>query len=201
MSLCIWIERNDDELEVAMSVSITAETNVDTLFNELRDLSAVDRACLADRLLESVGLTNRPDQDAQDDERRALSTRIGAQIERVQRQIGAARWDAVDRSRIIDRGRGPEVVGSRITIFDVMDYLKHGWDQAQIAALFRLGVDDVLAAIEHIARDLDRCVDDYVSILEEQRGRTYPPDVQARVNEAHGRFMQRVKEIREGGPR
>lgn len=183
-----------------MSASITSERNVDALFNELRDLPAVDRVCLADRLLDSVGLTSRPDQDANEDERRALATRIGAQIERVRRQVGAARWDVVDRSRIIDRGRGPEVVGSRITIFDVMDYMKHGWDQAQIAALFRLGVDDVLAAIEHIAGDLDRSVDEYVSMLEEQRRRRYPPDVQARVDEARARFLEHVNEIREGRP-
>jgi hypothetical protein len=29
-------------------------------------------------------------------------------------------------SVIVDRGRGPEIAGTRITIYDVMDYLKHG---------------------------------------------------------------------------
>ena len=28
-------------------------------------------------------------------------------------------------AKIIERGRGPEISGTRITVFDVMDYLKH----------------------------------------------------------------------------
>ena len=34
---------------------------------------------------------------------------------------------------IINRGRGPEIAGTRITVFDVMDYLKHGWHRDRIA--------------------------------------------------------------------
>ena len=30
-------------------------------------------------------------------------------------------------AKIIDRGRGPEIAGTRITVFDVMDYLENGW--------------------------------------------------------------------------
>ncbi len=34
---------------------------------------------------------------------------------------------------IIERGRGPEIAGTRITVFDVMDYLKDGWYRESIA--------------------------------------------------------------------
>ena len=40
-------------------------------------------------------------------------------------------------AKIIDRGRGPEIEGTRITVYDVMDYLKEGRGYDQIAGLFR----------------------------------------------------------------
>jgi len=41
-------------------------------------------------------------------------------------------------AKIIDRGRGPEIAGTRITVYDVMNYLQEGWRYDQIAGLFRL---------------------------------------------------------------
>jgi Protein of unknown function (DUF433) len=45
-------------------------------------------------------------------------------------------------AKTIDRGRGPEIEGTRITVYDVMDYLQEGWRYDQIAGLFRLPPDD-----------------------------------------------------------
>ena len=44
---------------------------------------------------------------------------------------------------IIDRGRGPEIAGTRITVFDVLDYLQAGWDEKGIAVVLSLGTDQV----------------------------------------------------------
>ena len=49
---------------------------------------------------------------------------------------------------IIDRGRGPEIAGTRITVFDVLDYLQAGWDDKGIAVVLSLGTDQVRAARE-----------------------------------------------------
>ena len=57
---------------------------------------------------------------------------------------------------IIERGRGPEIAGTRITVFDVMDYLKHGWHRDRIAMLFRLPSRDVQVAIDYIERTAQR---------------------------------------------
>ena len=46
--------------------------------------------------------------------------------------------------------RAPEIAGTRITVYDVMDYYKHGWHRDQIAALFRLSSRDIQAAIDYI---------------------------------------------------
>jgi uncharacterized protein (DUF433 family) len=56
----------------------------------------------------------------------------------------------VIEAKIINRGRGPEIAGTRITVYDVMDYYKHGWHRDQIAALFRLSSRDIQAAIDYI---------------------------------------------------
>ena len=50
-------------------------------------------------------------------------------------------------AKIIERGRGPEIAGSRITVFDVLDYLKAGWDSVQIALFFHLSTRQVDAAV------------------------------------------------------
>jgi uncharacterized protein (DUF433 family) len=47
------------------------------------------------------------------------------------------------RAKIINRGRGPEIEGTRITVYDVLDYTKHGWHRDRIAALFRLSSRDI----------------------------------------------------------
>ena len=53
-------------------------------------------------------------------------------------------------TQIIHRGRGPEIAGTRITVYDVMDYLQVGWRYDQIAGLFRLPPDDIQAAMQYI---------------------------------------------------
>ncbi|ETX05672.1 MAG: hypothetical protein ETSY2_21600, partial [Candidatus Entotheonella gemina] len=53
-------------------------------------------------------------------------------------------------AKIIDRGRGPEIEGTRITVYDVMDYWKDGWRAEQIVAVFRLPIEDIEAAIDYI---------------------------------------------------
>ena len=53
-------------------------------------------------------------------------------------------------SKIVDRGRDPELEGTRIPIYDVVDYWKEGWRYDQIAGLFRLSSDDIQSAIQYI---------------------------------------------------
>ncbi len=46
-------------------------------------------------------------------------------------------------AKIINRGRGPEIEGTRITVYDVLDYVSQGWHRDRIAALFRLSSRDI----------------------------------------------------------
>ena len=84
-------------------------------------------------------------------------------------------------AKIIDRGRGPEIEGTRITVYDVMDYLQEGWRYDQIAGLFRLLPDDIQAAIQYIEAHYAEVMADYQQILARHSQVQYPPEVQAKL--------------------
>ena len=104
---------------------------------------------------------------------------------------------AILESAIVDRGRGPEIAGTRITVFDVMDYLKHGWHRDRIAALFRLSSRDVQVAIDYIESRREEVEADYRGILERHHSYQYPPDVRVKVERCREAANRRLAEIRE----
>ena len=53
---------------------------------------------------------------------------------------------------IIDRGRGPELKGTRVTVYCVMDYVRAGDLPSQIAEDLELSMEQVQAALEYIKR-------------------------------------------------
>ncbi len=97
---------------------------------------------------------------------------------------------------IIDRGRGPQIAGSRITVFDVMDYLKNDWNRESIALLFRLSSLDIQAAIDYIEAHRAEVEAEYQRILDRHHNYRYPPEVQAKVDECRRRADERLKEVR-----
>jgi uncharacterized protein (DUF433 family) len=99
-------------------------------------------------------------------------------------------------AEIINRGRGPEIAGTRITVYDVMDYRKHGWHRDRIAALFRLSSDQVQAALDYIDANLAEVTAAYDRNVEWSRSYQYPPDVQAKLDACRGLAKKRLEEIR-----
>ena len=102
----------------------------------------------------------------------------------------------VTADRIVERGRGPEIAGTRITVFDVMDYLKHGWHRDRIAALFRLASRDVQAAIDYIDAHRERIEEQYEGLLQRHRDFRYRPDVQAKVDRCRQAAERRLAQVR-----
>lgn len=94
-------------------------------------------------------------------------------------------------AEIIDRGRGPEIKGTRITVYDVIDYWQEGWRPEQIAGLFRLPLDDVQAAIGYIEAHEDEVMADYRQILKRHARIQYTPEVEAKL--AHNRQKLHAK--------
>jgi uncharacterized protein (DUF433 family) len=68
-------------------------------------------------------------------------------------------------ARIIDRGRGPELEGTRITVYCVMDYVRAGDPLARIAEELGLSEEQVRAALEYINAHRDEVEAEYDTIL------------------------------------
>lgn len=96
-------------------------------------------------------------------------------------------------AKIIDRGRGPEIEGTRITVYDVVDYWKKDWTHDQIAGLFRLPPDDVLEAIRYIEQHQDEVMSDYQAIVDRHRSHEYSQEVKEKLSRNREKFQARLK--------
>ena len=101
-------------------------------------------------------------------------------------------------ARIIDRGRGPEIAGTRITIYDVLDYWTAGWQCEQIAGLFRLPPDDIQAAIAYIEAHQTEVLVEYQQILARHSSAQPSPELQEKLAHSHQKLQARLAEIRAG---
>ena len=90
-------------------------------------------------------------------------------------------------ARIINRGRGPEIEGTRITVYDIWDYAKQNWHRDKIAVWLRISSMQVAAALEYIEQHKEEVLAEYEKILErELRGN--PPELQAKLDRIHDEF-------------
>ena len=96
------------------------------------------------------------------------------------------------QAAIINRGRGPEIEGTRITVYDIWDHVKDGWHHTQIAAFLRLSSAQVLAAIRYIEDHREEVMAAYQRILE-RSARGNRPELQARLEQTHARFLAELE--------
>ncbi len=101
-------------------------------------------------------------------------------------------------SSIVDRGRGPQIAGTRITVFHIMDYLKLGWHYPAIAAWLRISSSQVLAAVKYIQEHREELQPEYEAILERE-ARGNPPEVKAKLATSHAKLQALVAKIRRDG--
>lgn len=99
-------------------------------------------------------------------------------------------------AEIINRGRGPEIKGTRITVYDILDYILPCWSPERIATMFKLSVPQVEAAIEYIREHKLEVLTNYVEILE-RCARGNAPEIQAKIDANHAQFQELLKEVRE----
>ncbi len=103
-------------------------------------------------------------------------------------------------AKIIDRGRGPEIAGTRITVYDVLDYYTTGWHRDLIADTLDLSSREVEVAIRYIEEHRDEVMADYEEMLARD-ARGNPPELQAKLDAGHERFLAMVRERREAKKR
>src|SRR5690242_6877425 len=92
---------------------------------------------------------------------------------------------------IIDRGRGPEIAGTRITVYDVLDYVEDGWQRTAIATVLRISTHEVNAAIAYIEAHKEEVLTEYQKILA-RAAQGNPPEIQARLDGAYARMKTRA---------
>ncbi len=102
--------------------------------------------------------------------------------------------------KIINRGRGPEIAGTRITVYDILDYYQDGWGPARIASHFRISSDQVEAALRYIEDHREEVMANYQKILE-RCARGNPPEIQALLDATHAKYQTLWSDrIRQGPP-
>ena len=99
-------------------------------------------------------------------------------------------------AKIINRGRGPEIEGTRITVYDVMDYVQAGWQCDQIAGLFRLPPDDIQAALAYIESHREEVTTVYQQIMARHQNVEYSPEVQAKLAHNRQKLQAKLDELR-----
>ena len=75
-------------------------------------------------------------------------------------------------ARIINRGRGPEVAGTRVTVYRIMDFLREG-ARERIATELHLTKEQVCVALDYIAIHRRAVEAEYEKIL--QRAQQHNP--------------------------
>ncbi len=103
-------------------------------------------------------------------------------------------------AKIIKTGRGPEIAGTRITVYDVIEYYKTGWHRDMIAAILSLSSQQVETAIQYIEEHRHEVMASYEKNMERIR-RGNPPELQAELDAGHERFLVMVREHREAKKR
>jgi uncharacterized protein (DUF433 family) len=97
---------------------------------------------------------------------------------------------------IINRGRGPEIAGTRITVYDVLDYSTKGYHPTFIASLFRVSSQQVQAALEYIATHKDEVMAEYRQMLARD-AEGNPPEVRTKEASSRAKLLSRQAELRE----
>ncbi|MCI0378464.1 MAG: DUF433 domain-containing protein [Gemmataceae bacterium] len=95
---------------------------------------------------------------------------------------------------IVNRGRGPEIAGTRITVFNVLDYYLDGWQQTAIAATLRLSSRQVRAALDYVKAHEAEIMEQYRKILSRiEKGN--PPEILAKQRDTHARFTAMKRKL------
>jgi uncharacterized protein (DUF433 family) len=99
---------------------------------------------------------------------------------------------------IINRGRGPEIQGTRITIYDVMDYSCEGMHHSGIAVMLGLSSRQVLAALQYIEEHKEEVQQNYQKILD--RPRIHSPEVQAKLDAIQAKYREQFADRKRQHP-
>jgi uncharacterized protein (DUF433 family) len=98
-------------------------------------------------------------------------------------------------AKIIDRGRGPEIAGTRITVYTILEYVQGGWRRDDIAFWLNLRKDQVDVATSYIEENKEEVTAQYEKIME-RINRGNPPELQEQLDAVQGTARAKLRELR-----
>ncbi len=93
---------------------------------------------------------------------------------------------------IVNRGRGPEIAGTRITIYTIMDFLKYKYSTPDIASELGLTDEQVRAALEHIRAHQAESDREYELIMD-RVNQPNPPEVDRGRAKTREELRERIR--------
>jgi len=101
---------------------------------------------------------------------------------------------------IHDRGRGPELKGTRITVYDIIPYRLRGRGTAEIADILRPGYPEITADhFQALFTYMDENRDEVMAVhwkIEERNARGNPPEIEEKLKQGEQRLRVKLEEIR-----
>ena len=94
-------------------------------------------------------------------------------------------------TRIINRGRGPEVEGTRITVYRIMDFIRDNCSLTTIADELNLSEVQVQAALDYIAANRAEVEAAYDQLLQRLQ-QPNPPHIQAGRAQSLDELQRRI---------
>ncbi len=95
---------------------------------------------------------------------------------------------------IVNRGDGPKIEGTRITVYTVLEDLRNGHGREEIAFSYGLSSRQVQAAIDYIHANEAAVNAEYEEIMERIR-QGNPPHIQAILEKNHKKLLARLAEL------
>jgi uncharacterized protein (DUF433 family) len=96
---------------------------------------------------------------------------------------------------IINRGRGPEIAGSRITVYDVLAETRAGATPEELAKWYELDVEQIHLALGYIEEHKEEVERDWAAI-KARHARGNPPEIEARIEALRPLAKARIEELR-----
>src|SRR2546423_12109010 len=95
-------------------------------------------------------------------------------------KLGSKDAGIIMANAIINRGRGPEIAGSRITVYDVLAETRAGATPEELAQWYELDGEQIRLALRYIEEHKEEVERNWAAI-KARHARGNPPEVQAKI--------------------
>ena len=97
----------------------------------------------------------------------------------------------IDSPLLHDRGRGPEIKGTRITVYAMFELIEQGWSAERLAEFFQVSVPQAAAVIDHIRANRAAVRAEFEKIRA-RHAKGNPPHVLARLAKSRAELIRRL---------